>query len=123
MSVSKPILIRTIILSLTIMAALIVINFALITLGSSIGIKLETITFDILALIIVIIVAFLSLIFFGSLVEYMDKEPNLIVAGISYIIPAILAYYSKLFRDNTRILITVILLGLVFLYFLIAEER
>jgi len=123
MPAPKPILVRNIITSLTLISALTIINVALIVLGENIGIEQNTITFDIIALILSILIAFFSLIFYGSIMEYFNKEPGVITMAIAYVIPAVLAYYSGLFRDNVHTVIIIVLFVLVLAYMLVASPK
>ena len=55
--------------------------------------------------------------------EYFNKEPGVITMAIAYVIPAVLAYYSGLFRDNVHTVIIIVLFVLVLAYMLVASPK
>jgi len=121
MPAPRPILIRNIIVSLTASIALIVIVSALIFLGNNIGLEQNTLIFDTISGLLIALIAFFLLVFCGSFVEYYGREPGIFTIITSYLIPLVLAYYSGLFRDNTRTAITILLFVIVLLYVLVAK--
>ncbi len=121
MSAQKPQLLRNIILSLTIIISLIIINVGIISVGSQLGFKSSTMYYDVVLALINVFVALFSLILFGSIVEYAGKEPGIFTILLAYIIPALLAYYSELLRDNMHIAIILLLYLGIFVYIFLAK--
>lgn len=121
MSIQKPQLLRNIILSATVITSLIIVNLGVILIGSQLGFGPEYLFYDIIMILMNLIVALFSLVLFGSIVEYVGREPGVVTIIMAYIIPILLAYYSKLLRDNTHIAIMLLLYLGILAYVLLAE--
>jgi len=121
MSVQKPQLLKNIILSATIIISLVIVNIGMILVGSQLGFSPKTLYYDVIMVLLNLVIALFSLILFGSIVEYAGKEPGIITIIVAYSVPALLAYYSELLRDNMHIAITLLLYLGILAYILLAR--
>ncbi len=96
-------------------------NVGIIYIGSQIGFSPESIYYDVILIILNLLITLFSLILFGSIVEYLGKEPGVFTIIFSYLAPTVLAYYSGLLRDNVHIATIVILYLAILIYILLAR--
>ncbi len=119
----KPVLLRNIILSFTIIIALSIVVIALISIGEALGLEKNSIHYDVIMEILIAVILLFSLIFFGSIIEFYGKEPGLLTIFVAYIFPSILAYYAGIFRDNLRTAVTILIFIIIFVYIFISEGK
>lgn len=113
-------ILRSMIISLTMIIALSIITYAIITWGADIGLPLDSITSRVILIILTGVHALFLIVFLGNLMEYYRREPGVITMLFIIVIELIYIYSIGLSNDNILFSGSIAAVLLALIYTLIA---